>query len=120
MSRVTGPKISENIRTCHGSPKGFSNVPKSHKIRENGPKNSNFRVQHFFSISGPSGILRLLGMSIIAPAVDGTDHKSVRLGEKPAAFWWIFEFFLGVTPLSNHFRKLRIETCGHRSHPHSN
>ena len=45
MSRVTGPKISENFRTCHRSPSRFSNVRKKSQNREKCPEKSNFRAR---------------------------------------------------------------------------
>ncbi|KAJ6551584.1 hypothetical protein B0H19DRAFT_1158202 [Mycena capillaripes] len=65
MSRVTGPKMSENIRTCHGSPKVFSNVSEKSQNSQKLPKIRIFHARGTFrSLEGQLGhFLAHLGTS---------------------------------------------------------
>jgi hypothetical protein len=92
MSRVTGPKIFENFRTCHGSPRGFSKVQNQSQNRRKMPQKPIFvraartgvfprrsdsarsrtGNEHF---SRPSGILRMSGSPLILATVAGLAQK---------------------------------------------
>jgi hypothetical protein len=50
MSRITAAKIYESFRTCHGSPKGSSNIQnKVTKWARNGSKNEVSRAHSAYS-----------------------------------------------------------------------
>jgi hypothetical protein len=83
ISRVTGPKIYEYFRTCHRSPRGYSNVPKMSQNREKCLKNPIFARTARFACSGGnenfSGACRTLrtsGRTPVAARAAGIVQKT--------------------------------------------